>query len=64
MKQSTVLLASKRALERVLGRVLSDLRYADLDSLLAGDFNGFLSGLLARCNQVSRAVQQQYALAT
>ena len=50
--------------DRVLGRVLSDLRYAELDPLLAGDFNGFLAGLLARCNQVSRAVQEQYSLAT
>lgn len=50
--------------DNTLGRMLSDLRYADLGSLLAGDFNAFLAGLIARCNQVSRAVQEQYSLAT
>jgi uncharacterized alpha-E superfamily protein len=48
---------------KALGRVISDLRYADLPQTLAGDFHGFLAGLLARCNQTSRAIQEQYALA-
>jgi uncharacterized alpha-E superfamily protein len=48
---------------RLLGRVLSDLRFAELDQLLAGDLHAFLEGILARCNQVSRSVQERYALA-
>jgi uncharacterized alpha-E superfamily protein len=47
---------------RVVGRALSDLRFADLDQILQGDLHVFLSGALERCNQVSRAMQEQYSL--
>ena len=46
--------------DRILGRVLSDLQYAELDQLLKGDFHAFLGSILERCTQVSRAVQDQY----
>jgi len=48
--------------EKALGRVISDLRYAELPAVLAGDFPAFLGGLLARCNQTSKAIQEQYSL--
>jgi uncharacterized alpha-E superfamily protein len=47
---------------RALGRVISDLRYAELGQLLQGDFIAFLTNLIQRCNLVSRAIQQQYSL--
>jgi uncharacterized alpha-E superfamily protein len=47
---------------RVLGRVLSDLRFAEIDQILKGDLHDFLGGVLERCGQVSRAVQDQYSL--
>jgi uncharacterized alpha-E superfamily protein len=48
--------------EKALGRVISDLRYADLPQVLARDFHGFLSGLIARCLQTTSAIQEQYSL--
>jgi uncharacterized alpha-E superfamily protein len=48
--------------DHLLGRVLSDLRYAELDQILQGDLHAFLSGVLDRCAAVTRAVQEQYAL--
>jgi uncharacterized alpha-E superfamily protein len=48
--------------ERLLGRVLSDLRFAELDQLLRGGLHAFLASLLERCGQVSLAVQEQYSL--
>jgi len=48
--------------DRVLGRVLSDLRYAELGQILEGDLHAFLSSVLERCGEVSRAVQEQYSL--
>jgi uncharacterized alpha-E superfamily protein len=47
---------------RLLGRVLSDLRFAELEQLLAGDLHDYLENVLVRCNQVSRSVQERYAL--
>jgi uncharacterized alpha-E superfamily protein len=55
--------AQESPAERLLGRVLSDLRYGDLEQILAGNFRALLEGILARCNQISQAVQEQYALA-
>jgi uncharacterized alpha-E superfamily protein len=49
-------------LDKTLGRALGDLRYADLDQLLKGDLNAFLAGMLSRCHQVSRGIQERYAL--
>ena len=48
--------------QRLLGRVLSDLRYAEVDQVLRGDLRAFLAPVLDRCNQASRALQQQYWL--
>jgi uncharacterized alpha-E superfamily protein len=47
---------------RVLGRVLSDLRFAELEEILQGDLHVFLGGVLERCGQVGQAVQEQYSL--
>ncbi len=47
---------------RILGRVLNDLRYGELDQFLHGGLHTFLSGTLERCNQASRTLQDQYAL--
>ncbi len=48
---------------RLLGRVVSELRFAELDQLLAGDLHVFLEGVLTRCNEVSRLIQERYTLA-
>jgi uncharacterized alpha-E superfamily protein len=48
--------------DRILGRVLGELRYSRLDEVLGGDLHTFLGGLQDRCGRVSRAVQSQYAL--
>jgi uncharacterized alpha-E superfamily protein len=48
--------------ERVLGLVLGELRYRDLDQILQGDLHGFLAGVLDRCALVGRAVQNRYSL--
>ena len=37
-------------------------QFSDLEQLLQGDLHAFLGKLLERCNQVSRAVQDQYSL--
>jgi uncharacterized alpha-E superfamily protein len=47
---------------RLFGRLLSDLRFAELPQILAGDFHAFLGDLQTRCASASRAVQEQYAL--
>jgi uncharacterized alpha-E superfamily protein len=46
----------------LLGRVLSDLKFTELDQILRGDLHAFLGGLLVRCAQVSLAVQERYSL--
>jgi uncharacterized alpha-E superfamily protein len=48
--------------DRLLGRVLSDLQYADMEQIRQNDLHAFLGGVLERCGQVSTAVQDQYAL--
>jgi uncharacterized alpha-E superfamily protein len=48
--------------DRLLGRVLNDLKFSELDQLLEGDLHAFLGNALERCAQVSRAVQDQYSL--
>jgi uncharacterized alpha-E superfamily protein len=47
---------------RVLGRVLSDLRFAEVGQILQDGLHLFLGGVLDRCGQVGRAVQEQYSL--
>jgi uncharacterized alpha-E superfamily protein len=48
--------------DRILGRVLSELRYCDLSQLGAGDVPRFLEMVLARCTDVSRAIQTHYSV--
>jgi len=48
--------------DRVLGRVLSDLKFLELDQILDGDLHAFLGGVLDRCVEVSRVVQEHYSL--
>ena len=50
------------AADRILGRVLSDLRFGEADQIIERDLHGFLRGVLERCAQASSAVQVQYAL--
>jgi uncharacterized alpha-E superfamily protein len=47
---------------RILGRILSDLRFAELGELLKGDLHVFLGGVLERCGHVGQAIQEQYSL--
>jgi uncharacterized alpha-E superfamily protein len=47
---------------RILGRVLSDLEFSEVDQILEGELHRFLTGTLDYCAQVSRAVQDQYSL--
>jgi uncharacterized alpha-E superfamily protein len=48
--------------DRILGRVLSDLRYCDLRQFSPAELPQFLETILARCNEIGRAVQGQYSL--
>lgn len=47
---------------RILGRILSDLRFAEITQILRGDLHVFLGGVLERCGQVGQTVQEQYSL--
>ncbi len=47
---------------RAFGRVLNELRYAELEVLMKGDFHRFLSGVVGHCARASAAVQEQYSL--
>jgi uncharacterized alpha-E superfamily protein len=48
--------------DRILGRVLAELRYGELDVILRGNLHAFLGQMQDQCARVSRAVQEQYAL--
>jgi uncharacterized alpha-E superfamily protein len=48
--------------DRILGRVLSELRYCDLDRVRATGLAQFLEMILARCHEVGQAIQGQYSL--
>jgi uncharacterized alpha-E superfamily protein len=50
------------AADRLLGRMLCELQYLELDEVLRGDLHAFLGRLTEQCGQVSRAVQERYAL--
>ena len=45
-----------------LGLVLGELRFRQLEQILADDLHAFLGNLQRRCGQVSRALQERYAL--
>jgi uncharacterized alpha-E superfamily protein len=47
---------------RILGRVLRDLEFGEMDQILEGELHQFLTTTLDHCAQVSRAVQDQYSL--
>jgi uncharacterized alpha-E superfamily protein len=47
---------------RVLGRVYSDLRFAEVGPILRDGLHRFLGGVLEQCGQVGRVVQEQYSL--
>jgi len=47
--------------DRILGRVLNDLRFGEPDVIIHEDLHGFLASVLERCAQASSAVQMQYA---
>jgi uncharacterized alpha-E superfamily protein len=51
-----------RKADQLLGRVLSDLRYGELEQILRAGLPPFLSGVLERCMQASMALQEQYSL--
>jgi uncharacterized alpha-E superfamily protein len=48
--------------DRILGLVLSDLKYLEVAQIIKNDLHSFLGSVLERCAQVSWAVQDQYAL--
>ena len=50
--------------ERLLGKALSDLRYADLNALSAkpDGLHVFLTDLLDRCTEASMALQEMYSV--
>jgi uncharacterized alpha-E superfamily protein len=50
--------ASKAA--RLLGRVCSDLQFVELEQLFREGLHTFLRGILERCAQVGRAIQDEY----
>jgi uncharacterized alpha-E superfamily protein len=48
--------------DRILGQVISDLKFAEIDQILQSDLHTFLGSVLERCAQVTAAVQEQYSL--
>jgi uncharacterized alpha-E superfamily protein len=48
--------------DRILGRVLNDLKFSEAEQLIAQDLHAFLGNVMEGCAHVSRAVQDQYAL--
>jgi len=49
--------------ERMLGRVISELRYAEPGQMIASEISYQLPQLLQQCNNVGRMVHEQYLLA-
>jgi uncharacterized alpha-E superfamily protein len=50
------------AADRVLGRVLSELRFGEAERIMEADLHRFLATIIEGCSQVSRAVQARYSL--
>ena len=48
--------------ERILGLMLSDLKYRQLDQILNDPLHAFLGGMLQHCGEVSHGVQDRYSL--
>ena len=47
--------------DRILGRVVAELRFGEPEAILRGDLHGFLAGLQERVGEVGRAVQEVYS---
>jgi uncharacterized alpha-E superfamily protein len=47
---------------RLLGQAIGELRFCELEQVLKTDLHGFLGGILERCNQIARALNEQYSL--
>ncbi len=47
---------------QMLGRLLSDLRYSEIEQILRGDLHAFLGGIINGCAHVGVTVQEQYSL--
>jgi uncharacterized alpha-E superfamily protein len=47
--------------DRILGRMLAELRYGEAEVILRGDLHAFLGKLQDHCSQVSRGVREQYS---
>ncbi len=47
---------------QLLGRLLSDLRYSEIDQILLGDLHRFLGGIMNGCARVASTLQEQYSL--
>src|SRR2546430_807183 len=54
--------AGRGKAERVLGRVLSDLKFIELDQVVGEELHGFLGSVLSRCAEVGRSAQEHYSL--
>lgn len=48
--------------ERTLGGMRSDLEYGEMDQFLKAPLHVFLTGMMERCAEVSRGVQDRYSL--
>jgi uncharacterized alpha-E superfamily protein len=48
--------------DRILGRVINDLKYLEVDQLVDSDLHSLLRGVLERCTAAGHAVQEQYSL--
>lgn len=48
--------------DRILGRVISDLRFAEVETLLARGLHEYLQSVLENCWHAAAAVQREYAL--
>jgi uncharacterized alpha-E superfamily protein len=47
--------------ERVLGRMIGELKYRELEEILRDPLSAFLAGMQERCAAVSRGVQERYS---
>jgi uncharacterized alpha-E superfamily protein len=48
--------------DRLLGHMIADLKYRQLDEIFEGDLHVFLEKLYSRCAGVGRGVQERYSL--
>src|SRR5262249_16710280 len=48
--------------ERILGRVLADLKFLEIEQVLQDGLDDFVGRIAGHCAEVSRAVQEHYAV--